>query len=137
MVCPLLHSYNALPPDPAVGFDFNQFVKNTLTDPLTYVPGLGIAGALGKAGKLAWQLGKHKTAKRWLNQMRKRGWTNAQIDEAIASGQRFPAPNNINKGNTASRYVHPTTGKSVVVDDVTGDIIQVGGDPKAGFRIMQ
>ena len=31
-------------------------------------------------------------------------------------------------GNAATRHVHPTTGRSVVVDDVTGEVIHVGGD---------
>ena len=29
-------------------------------------------------------------------------------------------------GNLATRYIHPTTGQSVVVDDVTGKVIHVG-----------
>lgn len=47
------------------------------------------------------------------------------IQEAVEFGNKFPAKNNAN-GNSATRYVHPKTGKSVVVDDVTGDILQVG-----------
>lgn len=34
-------------------------------------------------------------------------------------------------GNPATRYIDLRTGKSVVVDDVTGEVIQVGG---SGFR---
>jgi hypothetical protein len=41
------------------------------------------------------------------------------IDEAIASGRRYPAPNYVDQGNTATRYVSPRTGQSVVVDDQT------------------
>ena len=43
-------------------------------------------------------------------------------------GQCFPAVNKVNPGNSATRYVHPTTGRSVVVDDVTHEVIHVGGD---------
>jgi hypothetical protein len=56
--------------------------------------------------------------------MTKRGWTEAQIIEALqtqgvpARGQKGPA----------TRYVHPRTGRSVVVDDTTGEVFHVGGD---------
>ena len=39
--------------------------------------------------------------------------------------------NKVNPGNSARRYVHPKTGRSVVVDDVTGEVLHVGGD---GFK---
>jgi hypothetical protein len=58
------------------------------------------------------------------NQLAKRGWTEAKIEEALrtrglyARGKRGPA----------TRYVHPTTGRSVVVDDATGEVFHVGGD---------
>jgi hypothetical protein len=60
--------------------------------------------------------------------MQQRGWTTNQISEAIQNGQQFPAVNNVNSANGATRYVHPTTGRSVVVDNVTGEVIHVGGD---------
>ncbi|WP_419648177.1 colicin E5-related ribonuclease [Thiolapillus sp.] len=63
--------------------------------------------------------------------MKKRGWTNQQITEALQGGKRFPAENLVNKGNSATRYVHPKMGRSVVIDDVTKEIIHVGGD---GFK---
>jgi len=64
---------------------------------------------------------------KWQNQMQKRGWTPEQIEEAIDKGEKFKAENMINKENPATRYVHPETGKSVVIDDITGEIIHVGG----------
>lgn len=81
-----------------------------------------------KAARTEWKLGGFKTAQKWANQMLKRGWTPEQITEAIEGGQQFPAPNNVNPANTATRYVHPTTGRSVVVDDVTKEVLHVGGD---------
>jgi hypothetical protein len=63
--------------------------------------------------------------------MEQRDWTPKQIDEALAGGQKHPAPNKVNPGNSATRYVHPKTGRSVVVDDVTGEVLHVGGD---GFK---
>jgi hypothetical protein len=58
--------------------------------------------------------------------MAARGWTEQQVDEAIGGGQQVPA---INKAtdNPATRYIHPTTGQSVVIDNGTGEVIHVGG----------
>jgi RHS repeat-associated protein len=79
-------------------------------------------------GNRRWTLGSGKSQQKWQNQMQNRGWTPDQIDEAIAKGRRFPAKNNINPSNTATRYINPTTGRSVVLDDATGEVIHVGGD---------
>ncbi|RLC19093.1 MAG: hypothetical protein DRI57_07595 [Deltaproteobacteria bacterium] len=59
--------------------------------------------------------------------MRKRGWSSEQIEEAIDRGEKFKTENMINRENPATRHVHPETGKSVVIDDITGEIIHVGG----------
>jgi hypothetical protein len=61
-----------------------------------------------------------------LKDLAKRGWTTAQIEEAVRWGQRIRAVNKAT-GNPATRYVHPTTGQSVVVDDVTNEVIHLGG----------
>jgi len=82
-------------------------------------------------GAKQWSFGSHKSAEKWESQMQKRGWTSSQIDEAITQGKSFSATNNVNKGNSATRFVHPTTGRSVVIDDVTKQILQVAG---TGFR---
>jgi hypothetical protein len=57
-------------------------------------------------------------------QMAKRGWTEAQIVEAM---QTDGIPIHGKKG-PATRYVHPETGRSVVVDDATGEVFHVGGE---------
>jgi hypothetical protein len=79
----------------------------------------------------AWTLGEGKSAARWTGQMERRGWSPSQIDEALASGKQFPAPNNLNPANGATRFVHPETGRSVVIDSKTKQVIHVGGD---GFK---
>ncbi len=63
-------------------------------------------------------------------QMGPRGWTPEQIQEAIKSGKRARAVNKAT-GNPATRYLHPKSGQSVVVDDVTREVIHVGGP---GFK---
>lgn len=90
----------------------------------------GIRGA-STDRRFAWTLGDGKSAAKWTEQMERRGWTSAQIDEAISGGEKFSAPNNLNPANGATRYVHPETGRSVVVDNKTGQVIHVGGE---GFR---
>ena len=58
--------------------------------------------------------------------MKRRDWTPEQIEQAVESGEQVRAVNKAN-GNPATRYIHPETGQSVVVDDVTGEVIHVGG----------
>ena len=60
--------------------------------------------------------------------MAQRGWTKQQISEAIQTGQQFQAVNKVNPCNAATRYVHPATSRSLVLDNVTGEVIHVGGD---------
>lgn len=89
------------------------------------------SGGVGSGSTRKWKLGGNKSAQKWANQMAARGWTPEQIDEAIQSGKQYTATNNINLANGATRYVNPTTGRSVALDNVTGEVIHVGGD---GFR---
>jgi hypothetical protein len=75
-----------------------------------------------------WNYGDHKSQAKWENQMKQRGWNEQQINEAILFGKPYPAINNINLNNGATRYVHPSTGRSIVIDNVTGNILHIGGD---------
>ncbi len=78
-----------------------------------------------------WTYGGFKSSTKWANQLAKRGWTEKQITEAITRGKRFKAVNNVNPGNSATRYVHTETGQSIVIDDVTKELLHVGGP---GFK---
>ena len=60
----------------------------------------------------------------------KRGWTPQEIQDAYANGEQIPAVNKAN-GAAATRYVNPTTGKSVVIENDTGQVIHLGG---SGFK---
>jgi Colicin E5 ribonuclease domain len=82
----------------------------------------------GVPGVPAWTLGHNHSAQEWQNRMRKRGWTPDQITEAIQGGQAFAASNHVSSAHSATRYLHPATGRSVVIDDVTREVIHVGGD---------
>jgi len=68
-----------------------------------------------------------KTPEKLTRQMGARGWTEAQILEAVERGAAYRAINRETAG-AATRYVHPETGRSVVIDDATGEVIHVGGD---------
>ena len=63
--------------------------------------------------------------------MAQRGWTPEQITQAMRKGREFAAENLVNKGSAATRYLHPETGRSVVIDDVTKEVLHVGGE---GFK---
>lgn len=57
-------------------------------------------------------------------QMRKRGWTEQQVREALAASP-IPA---VGKRGPAFRYIHPVSGRTVMVDAATGEIFHVGGE---------
>jgi hypothetical protein len=80
------------------------------------------------SGTPTWTLGRNHTPQQWQAKMAQRGWTTDQITEGIQNGPRFQAVNKVNAANSATRYVHPTTGRSVVVDNMTGEVVHVGGD---------
>jgi hypothetical protein len=75
-----------------------------------------------------WKLGGNHSAQQWQNKIVQRGWTPDQITEAIQNGPKVSAVNLVTPGNAATRYIHPTTGRSVVVEDVSQEVIHVGGD---------
>jgi RHS repeat-associated protein len=128
---------------------YNGQLAMQITRPAGVIGGAGILEYIGIGGifKLSsllnllrsltfkngtkWVFGTFKSSAKWASQLAKREWTKKQITQAITKGQKFKAVNNVNKGNSATRYVHPTTGKSVVVDDVTREVLHVGG---AGFK---
>jgi len=68
-----------------------------------------------------------KSPDKLLRQMAARGWTVDLVEEAKTGGRSHPAVNR-ETGGPATRYVHPRTGRSVVIDDTTGEVIHVGGD---------
>jgi hypothetical protein len=71
----------------------------------------GRTGSGSSNSSRKWKWGSHKSSQKAANQMAQRGWTDAQIDEAVDQGAQYPAPNNINPANGATRYVNPTTGR--------------------------
>ena len=56
--------------------------------------------------------------------MKARGWTDEMIVEAL---QTTGIPTT-GKLGPALRYIHPVSGKSVVVDQASGEIFHVGGE---------
>lgn len=80
-----------------------------------------LAGAqvAAKGGSELVQVARYPLAPKIQGQLGNRGWTTEAIDEAVQSGQQVRAVNKAT-GNPATRYMHPTTGQSLVIDDVTG-----------------
>jgi hypothetical protein len=114
------------------GVDFVRMAKNPVK---LGVKGLGKGAAKTTTGfaddAAKWIWGQNKGVAKSIRQMDQRGWVPQQVTEAIKTGQQFPATNLVNKANPAIRYVHPTTGQSVVQDTVTKEIIHFGGP---GFK---
>jgi Colicin E5 ribonuclease domain len=100
-------------------------VAGAATSDSTFAGGSAAASASTGLGEAAL-----KISPKIARQMEARGWTTAQIREAMASGRRVSAVNR-STGNAATRYINPTSGQSVVVDNVTGDMVHVGGP---GFK---
>lgn len=73
----------------------------------------------------AWKLGSHKSAIKWWNRLEKGDWTPEKITRTIKERKAYKAPNKVNKPNTATGY--ELDGNFVVVDDVTGEVLQVSG----------
>ncbi|HKT81619.1 MAG TPA: RHS repeat-associated core domain-containing protein [Vicinamibacterales bacterium] len=106
--------------------------------------GAGAAGAAGAgdgaasaaagegSGESAGARAVKSLSKKIQRDLGKRGWTRESIEEAIDRGRSVDAPNKPNPGNGATRYIHPETGKSVVVDNTTGEVIHIGG-PGFGY----
>jgi len=106
----------------------NLFLFGLLPNPILKTT-TGVINATKGGG--SWVYGAFKTEAKWAGQLSKRGWTAEQITEAVTKGKSFDAVNKVNKANSATRYVHPTTGQSVVIDNVTKELLHVGGP---GFK---
>ena len=59
--------------------------------------------------------------------MIKRGWIEGEVLEAYLNGTFFDAVDMTDDNAPATRFVHPASGKSVVINNATGKIIHVGG----------
>ena len=57
-------------------------------------------------------------------QVLSRGWTTQEILDTVQNGKEYPAINNAT-GGPATEFVNSVTGRFVVVDNVTGQILQV------------
>jgi hypothetical protein len=73
------------------------------------------------------RFGSFKSTQKWENQMKSRGWTEEEITRTMLSGARLPTYNNVNPGNGATRIISPNTGQSLVIDNLTGEVLHVGG----------
>jgi RHS repeat-associated protein len=86
---------------------------------------VGEDGAIVHNCRLLWRLGIHKSATQWANRLAAGGWRPGDITRVIRQGDRAFAPNLVNPGNSATRFTDSATGRFVVRDDVTLEILQV------------
>lgn len=131
--------YNGTPP---FGFEANPVSEPTgATDPQAFedmlvAAGIVVAVVFGRgavviwrgamlARRTQWVLGKHKSALKWKNRVEAGKWTAKEITDTIRYGERSKAVNKVNKGNRAVQYTDRETGKYVVRDEVTKEILQV------------
>ena len=70
----------------------------------------------------------NKNWKNWGNYLSKQGWSGKDIQQTLLKGQWSPhsGTNYLNPGNPMSIVTNPTTGKSLIIDNVTKEIIQLG-----------
>ena len=91
----------------------------------------GFSGFISRrAAKVAVGKAAPKIGPKIQKQMVKGGWPGKQIRNTIQKGKQIRAVNKAT-GNPGTRYVDPKSGKSVVLDDVTSEVIHVGGP---GFK---
>jgi RHS repeat-associated protein len=97
------------------------------------VIGAGIEALLAAraAGAAAAAVDVASLSNKIVRQMASRGWTGPQeILETVQNGEAYSVVNKAT-GGAATEYVNPATGKFVVVDNATKQVIQVSGP---GFR---
>jgi hypothetical protein len=64
----------------------------------------------------------------WGKYMAKRGWTYTEIEKTLLHGKWSPISGNnyLNPGNSMSIVTSPSTGKSLIIDNVTKEVIHLG-----------
>ena len=72
-----------------------------------------------------WKFGRHKQAEKWARRIEKWDWTPERITDLIKNGERYRVENRVNRGNAAIQYSDPKTGRFVVRDEVTREILQI------------
>lgn len=97
------------------------------------LPSLGgeFSGFMQKSGRsltknTSWQYGHNHSMIKWNNEFKKRGWSESQVSKTIKNGKSTPATNKVNPGNKATRYMNKNTGKSVVIDKKSRELLHVG-----------
>ncbi|MCP3659254.1 MAG: hypothetical protein GY830_02630 [Bacteroidetes bacterium] len=66
--------------------------------------------------------------KNWKNYLKKRNWNFDDIQKTLLEGewQSHHGTNWLNKGNSMSLITNPTSGKSIIIDNITKEIIYLG-----------
>jgi RHS repeat-associated protein len=105
------------------------------------LPEVGLAGGLGLGASAREGAGTGarpsappnlaKLSPKIENDMAERGWTQQDIQNVYQNGSTSTAIDRTAGGQPATQYLDPATGKFIVVNNTTGNVIQVSGP---GFR---
>lgn len=76
-------------------------------------------------GPKSWSFGTNHTPTQWGNRMERRGFTPGMINDIVANGIRSARSVNAITGAPTSTLTNPSTGFSVVRDDLTGQIMSI------------
>jgi RHS repeat-associated protein len=97
------------------------------------IPWGRVIGGVGKVGtqfmKYQGNFVLNSSWKNWGTYMSKQGWSFQQVEQTLMKGNWQPWTKNqnwLNPGNSMSIVTNPQTGQSLIIDNVTKEIIQLG-----------
>ena len=71
-----------------------------------------------------------------MRQMASRGWTAEEVVDTVQNGRAYSVLNKAT-GGAATEYVNPASGKFVVVDNATKQVLQVSGPEFSPNHLIQ
>jgi RHS repeat-associated protein len=127
----LANAVNALNPGGFIMGSARLMAENAAADLGGRLVGLGVEAILAKRAAQAAEVAKaavdvDNLSNKIVRQMLRRGWTKQEILDTVQNGKAYDVPNKAT-GGPATEYVNPSTGKFVVVDSATKQVIQVSG----------
>ncbi|MCP3659383.1 MAG: hypothetical protein GY830_03335 [Bacteroidetes bacterium] len=108
-----------------------QIIKNATKSGYKLIKNRSVTNQLQKGNKfMKYQenFSLNPEWKNWKNYLKKRNWNFDDIQKTLLEGKWQPhyGKNWLNKGNSMSLVTNPTSGKSIIIDNITKDIIQLG-----------
>jgi hypothetical protein len=99
--------------------------------------GAGVEALLAaRAARAAAAVDVANLSNKIVRQMASRGWTAQEIVETVQNGKAYSVVNKAT-GGAATEYVNPASGKFVVVDSATKQVLQVSGPGFSPNHLLQ